>query len=118
MAAPIGPDVGKQVRVGKYNAFRVTGAARRVLDERCCTRILQLRQRDRGRRCFNVSNAGNGIQAVHQIAEQASQLPPFRQGDEHAGARIAQDPGLTPQMIFELRKPHRRVDRHRYCSPA
>ena len=38
----------------------------------------------------------------------------LRHGDENARSRVAQDAGLTPRILLDLRELHGRIDRHRH----
>ena len=97
--------------MAQHDALRIAGAARRVLDERGGLRILNLRQwRGRSGR-LQARDALQSLQDIGLRAEQSCETPPFRQRDQEPSACVAQNAGLAAQMLFDLREPHRRINR-------
>ena len=76
-------------------------------------RVRNLRQPGDRRGAIQILDALGGIQRFHLRAQQSRKLPALGHRDQEPGTGIAQDAGLAAQMILDLRKPHRRVDRHR-----
>ncbi len=55
-------------------------------------------------------------QALDLRLDQLREPPGLGHGDQHPGAAIVQDAALAPQVVLELRRTQRRVDRHRHAA--
>jgi hypothetical protein len=108
-----GADIGKQIGVTEHDAFRVSGAAGGVLDESDGIGIRHRREIGGGVCSSQIRHALDGAQLIQLGAQQPCEPLPLWHNDEKAGARVAQDADLAAQVILELRKPHRGIDRHR-----
>lgn len=106
------PNVGKQVRVRQHDTFRIARAARCVLDENRVTgrggqrlgkyaRFAELGERD------------DRPQILGEALQESSHRADLGVGDEQARLSIAQNAGLPPHMVLDLRAAEGRIDRHR-----
>ncbi len=48
--------------------------------------------------------------------QQTRQRLHLGQGDQYGGLGVFENAHLTAHVIFDLGRPHRRIDRHRYCT--
>ena len=101
--------------MGQHHALGITSAAGGVLQEgeiRAANRgvapwgrfLLQFRHRDDVAQFLDLRSQ----QPRHQLG--------FGYGDQRHGLGVAQQPGMAAQMLFDLRRADRRIDRHRYAA--
>ena len=108
-----GADVGQQVGVGEDDALGVAGAARRVLDERRIAGPGPVAERRPGGVGGQFAGGRHMAQGGDQRGEQGREPLCPGVGDHHPGAAVAADLRLPPEMFLDLRRPRRRIDRHR-----
>ncbi len=107
-------DVGQQVRVRQHNAFGVARAPRGVLQQGDVVGACGAqRQRVRGRELGGADHSGERGYARLQPRPDA---PRGAVGDQQAGGRIAEDPGLASEVLLDLSEARGRIDRHRHRS--
>ncbi len=103
----------------QHHALGLAGAARGVLQEGDVGGA----QRDRRRAAAgaggdDVGHGGHRVQRVDLGAQQVGQRLGALDGQQLARAGVAQDAGDAPQVVFQLRGPRRRVQRHGHAAGA
>ena len=115
---PQRPDVGQQVGMREYHPLRIAGAAGRVLQK---GDVIRLRAVVRRSRCVGglggqFLRRDDGGQTRYCRLQHAGHRLGLRHGDDEHRFGIGQDVRMPFQMVFDLRQPCRRIDRHR--NPA
>ncbi|MNH14377.1 hypothetical protein D3C79_739680 [compost metagenome] len=95
--------VGQQIGVADHHAFGLAGAARGVLQE---GNVIRLPWRSAALAALGcqLGHAGDVSQARNLWLEQPGKQLGLRHGNQHFGFGVAQDAGLTLQMILDLRQ--------------
>jgi len=108
-------DVGQQVGVREHHALGLAGAARRVLQQRGVVRAAR-----RGGRLAaagrELIDRGDRAQRRHAGAQDARGRQHARVDDQQHSAGVVEDRRLAAQVVFDLRRAKRRIDRHRRAA--
>jgi hypothetical protein len=106
-----GADVGQQIRVAQHDALGLPRAARCVLEQRCVLG-LELRRSQ----CASPALKSLQSQRRAQTGNARPQDACGRQGrlvaEQQYGACIAEDAGLSAQVVLDLGGAQRRIDRN------
>ena len=110
-----GTNVGQQIGVAQHHALRIAGAARGVLKKGdvCC---VACRGGCRSAAPKESLDGLDGPKARDLRAQEGREHARLRHGDQNLGSRVGEDHGLPAQVIRELRRPRRRIDRNRHAS--
>ena len=109
-----GADVRQQIGMAQHHALRIAGAARGVLNK---SRAAGLHRRRCASGCLAQRlNADHVAQALDLKLDESRQRSCRGRGDEQRRARVAKDAGLPIEMLLELRRARRRIDRNRHAA--
>ena len=105
-------NIRQQVGVGQHHAFRVAGASRRILQKRQV-----FAANDRPRAAAGVFAQFRHGHDVTHAASVGAQEPRRGLRRRHCHQRhtsgVVENPGVSPQVVLDLVRPRRGIDRHR-----
>ncbi len=99
----------------EHDALRIAGAARGVLQEGEVVRRAR-NPLERPGRLFQIGHRDYRIEAFDQRLDQLRQAPRLGHRDQDRRVTVLQNTALSSQVILELRRPQRWINRYRHAA--